>query len=530
VLSEASVELRDYLSILAARRHLVIAVFVVAIAVACAVTLLQPAKWTAVATLRVEPSASLVGGSVQADDVKYLDRVVNTYSQLATSPAIGSRVAAELQLAAPPDIEFEQVPNTNLVKLKVTTGNRATAAPAARRVTALLISQVETLVAADVSAAERSFLRRTRRLEQEKAQAQAELESLTAVGSETERTLLLRERINGVSQRLEALRADHERYQSAREANERAVTLVAAPAAPQSPDNKNLGLALALAILLASVAGPGLAFLAENLSRRFRSHDEIEASIDAPVLSAVPAVDGISERALFNGNSPEEDAFHRLRTTLLLHSWGDDGTSDAPRTVLVTSAHPGEGKSTVVANLGRSLAESGRPTLLVDADLRRPVLHELFKVENDLGVSDILRGAGGSTRSHRRQLVRTTVIRGLTLLPAGEALDNSASLLAFDSIFSSLLAELGQGHEFVLIDSPAVLSVPDALAISHHVDGVLLVAGSNVRRDALRDAHQQLTRVGATVLGVVVNGAGDPGLYPYVDYGPRTARRGALGR
>jgi polysaccharide biosynthesis transport protein len=530
VFTGASVELRDYLSILAARRHLVIAVFVAAIAVACAVTLLQPAKWTAVATLRVEPSASLVGGSVQADDVKYLDRVVNTYSQLATSPEMGSRVAAELQLAEPPGIEFAQVPNTNLVKLKVTTDDGASAAPAARRVTSLLISQVETLAAADVSAAERSFLRRTKRLELEKAQAQAELESLAAAGSDTERMLLLREQINGVSQRLEALRADHERYQSAREANERAVTLVAEPSPPRSPDNRNLKLALALAILLACVAGPGLAFLAENLSRRFRSHDEIEASVDAPVLSAVPAVDGISERILFNGNSPEEDAFHRLRTTMLLHSWGDDGASGASRTVLVTSAYPGEGKSTVVANLGRSLAESGRPTLLVDADLRNPVLHELFGVQNDRGLSDILRGSRVATRSHARELLRTTGIGGLTLLPAGDALRNSASLLGLDSVFSSLLTELGEGHEFVLIDSPAVLSVPDALAISHSVDGVLLVAGSNVRRDALRDAHQQLTRVGAKVLGVVVNGAGDPGLYPYVDYGPRIPRRGALGR
>jgi capsular exopolysaccharide synthesis family protein len=526
------VELRDYLSILAARRHLVIAVFVTAIAVSCAVTLLQPAKWTAAATLRVEPSTSLVGGSVQADDVKYLDRVVNTYSQLASSPEMANRVAAELHLAAPPDIEFAQVPNTNLVKLKVTTGDRDGAAPAARRVTSLLISQVETLAAADVSAAERSFLNRTKRLELEKAQAQAELASLGAgtSASDTERALLLREEISGVSQRLEALRADHERYQSTREANERAVTLVAEPSAPQSPENRNLKLALALAILLGGVVAVGLAFLAENLSRRFRSHDEIEASVDAPVLSAVPAVDGMSERALFNGSSPEEDAFHRLRTTLLLHSWGDNGESGAARTILVTSAYPGEGKSTVVANLGRSLAQSGRPTLLIDADLRRPVLHELLGVQNTSGLSDILRGTAGLTRLHGRQLLRTTGIKGLTLLPAGDALDNSATLLGLDSIFPSLVAKLGDGYEFVLVDSPSVLSVPDALAIGHNVDGVLLVAGSNVRRDALRDAHQALTRVGAKVLGIVVNGAGNPGLYPYVEYGPRVARRGPLGR
>ena len=94
---------------------------------------------------------------------------------------------------------------------------------------------------------------------------------------------------------------------------------------------------------------------------------------------------------------------------------------DAPRTILVTSAYPGEGKSTVVANLGRSLAQAGRSTLLIDADLRRPVLHELLGVQNTGGLSDILRGTAGSTRLHGRQLLQSTGIKGLTLLPAGDA-------------------------------------------------------------------------------------------------------------
>jgi Mrp family chromosome partitioning ATPase len=108
-------------------------------------------------------------------------------------------------------------------------------------------------------------------------------------------------------------------------------------------------------------------------------------------------------------------------------------------------------------------------------------------------------------------------------LPAGEEVDDAPTLLGFPWASSSLFVELADQYEYVLIDSPAVLSVPDALAATRNADGVLLVAGSDVKRDALRYAHEQLTRVGAEVLGVVVNGAGDPDLYPYVDYGPRLA-------
>lgn len=106
-------ELRDYLSVLARRRHIVAVVFAATLAVAITVPLLLPAKWTGTATMRVEPTSSLVGGSVQADDVKYLDRLVNTYSQLASSAEMRDRVTSELRLGERPTIQFAQVPNTN---------------------------------------------------------------------------------------------------------------------------------------------------------------------------------------------------------------------------------------------------------------------------------------------------------------------------------------------------------------------------------------------------------------------------------
>ena len=354
-------ELRDYLSILrraqAPRDRGVRGCR----AVACAVTLLQPAKWTAVATLRVEPSTSRrwLGAGGRRQIPRPRSQHLLTASQ---QPGDGQPRGCRAPLAAPPDIEFAQVPNTNLVKLKVTTGDRDSAAPAARRVTSLLISQVETLAAADVSAAERSFPESDEapRAREGAGPGRARLARRGHSASDTERALLLREEINGVSQRLEALRADHERYQSTREANERAVTLVGSLHRPRVPRTGTSSSPSRWRSCLAASSGPGLLFwprtcpAASGATMRSRPPS-------TRLLSAVPAVDGMSERALFNGGSPEEDAFHRLRTTLLLHSWGDNGGSDAPRTILVTSAYPGEGKSTVVATLAAAW-RTGRST------------------------------------------------------------------------------------------------------------------------------------------------------------------------
>jgi capsular exopolysaccharide synthesis family protein len=507
------VELRDYLSVLVRRRHIVLAVFLGTVAAAVIVTLLRPANWTGTATLRVEPARSLVGGAVQADDVKYLDRLVNTYSRLATSEQMRDRLASELGLDHPPKVAFTQLADTNLVEIKVTTAARDKAAPATKRAATLLISQVRTLGQSDAGAAERSFTQRATALEREKATAEAELAGLRARGGEavrSERALALRERISGIGQRLAALRADHERYQSTQDANARGVSLISEPTTPQHPNNRNLALTLVIGLLLAAVAAPAVALVAENLSRRFRSGDEIEASVGAPVLTAVPLVESIGGRRLFNDRSPPQEAFRRLRTTLLLRT--REGTGSDNLVLLVTSSRPGEGKSTVVANLGVALAQAGRSTLLVDADLRVPVLHRFFGLENRRGLADKL-----LVQTDVSVLIQPTGVPGLALLSAGDAVDDPPTLLGSPAA-TELFAELGAGFEFVLVDSPALLAVTDALVLTPNVGGVLLVAGSNVQRDAVRLASQQLSRVGATVLGIVVNGADDPGLYPYLDY------------
>jgi capsular exopolysaccharide synthesis family protein len=400
------------------------------------------------------------------------------------------------------------------MSIHATTGDRDTAARAANTAASQLIARTQESADAATRAIEASFRKRAEALESGIAQAEVELEALRLAppsASGRKRELELRESIGGQRVSLTALRNDFESKRSAQEARTSAVSLTADAPRPSQPVNRNVKLALALGLALGLLGGAVLAFGAENLARRFRSRAEIEDSVDAPVLAAIPRVRRSAARSVFNSGSEVEEAFRRLRTSLLLPLQGQ-----LPR-VLVTSAEPGEGKSTVVANLGHSIAESGRSVLLLDADLRAPTLHKLFGLPNEKGLGDLLSSASDGAAGSGVELIRPTGQPNLFLLPAGRQVEDAATLLE-SSAMSRLFEELEQRFEVVIVDSPAVLAVSDALVMARYMDEVLLVVGSHIPPASLRLANQELTRIGASPLGVVVNSAEDPGLYRYIDY------------
>jgi capsular exopolysaccharide synthesis family protein len=194
--------------------------------------------------------------------------------------------------------------------------------------------------------------------------------------------------------------------------------------------------------------------------------------------------------------------------TVFLHSAGVQNL----RTVMVTSAVGGEGKTSLSVGLAASLARSGRRTLLIDADLRNPGVHSQFNLADNPGVAEILRGevtAASAIRPTRRD--------NLWVLPAGRCDARSIGALAQDE-FARLLAEIGHsGFDFILIDSCPVLPVADALLVARHVDGVLLslmVDYSQV--DRVNAACQKLASVDVPLLGAVVNGTrGESYAYGY---------------
>lgn len=236
------------------------------------------------------------------------------------------------------------------------------------------------------------------------------------------------------------------------------------------------------------------------LDKSIRSRRTLEHATGQRVLGLIPRVvdwdeDQVQNVALEHPTSPPAEAYRTLRTSLRFLTV-DDGV----HRILFTSATAGEGKTTTAANLGVTLARTGKRVLLVDADLRKPRLHEFFGLPGDEGLAAALRGAPVA------DLVQpVTGLDSLSVLAAGGALADSAEHLGSDRA-AEVLAEIDRLADLVLIDAPPVLPVADALELGRQVDAVILVAsaGSTLPKEA-QLAAELLTQVGAPLVGAVLN-------------------------
>jgi capsular exopolysaccharide synthesis family protein len=210
--------------------------------------------------------------------------------------------------------------------------------------------------------------------------------------------------------------------------------------------------------------------------------------------------------------SAAAEAYRTLRTNITFAS------PDKPvHTLLVTSTSPDDGKSTTIANLAITFAASGSPTVLVDADLRRPHLHTIFGLPNDSGLStlvaDLARSKGGAVS---RLPLQDTQVENLQVLTSGPVPPNPAEILASQRM-GELLALLRSKAEYVLIDTPPIIAVTDAAVLAPKVDGVLIVINAGkTKRDLAIKARDMLRQVNAHILGVVLNNAQiDKSAYAY---------------
>jgi capsular exopolysaccharide synthesis family protein len=274
------------------------------------------------------------------------------------------------------------------------------------------------------------------------------------------------------------------------------------PTEPSSPNhvvNGGFGLAAGLAL------GIGLAFVRDRLTGRLRDQGDVEAQLGAPVIGAIPRV---STARMATGRvasrSTAGEAYRVLRTNLLAAA-----AREEVKTVLVTSPSDREGKTTTTANLGIALAQAGKRVILVSADLRRPRLHEFFRVPQGPGLSEVLTGRealGNAVRTFDASV--SPHVQNLRVLPSGAAVDNPAELLASGAMISVLEA-LEAEADLVVLDVSPLLPVTDAVALAPLVDGVLLVVGpKSTTSISLASSRKQIDNVGARFLGVVLNDLG----------------------
>ncbi len=274
------------------------------------------------------------------------------------------------------------------------------------------------------------------------------------------------------------------------------------------------------ALLLSTLFGMGLALFMEYLDDTIRSTEEIESYLQLPALAAIPTIDSIPKRKLLlvGGNSEEEErdrmnselllyadsrsslaeAYRQLRTSILLSTAGH-----APKSLLITSSLPSEGKTTTATNTAISLAQTGAKVLLIDADMRRPRLHSVFNVGNGEGLSTLL-----SAEFDDRQMlnvIKTDQGTKLNILTSGPIPPNPAELIGSDQM-ANLIQRLNGHFTHVVVDSPPIASFTDGVLIASMVDGVILVVHSGKSsRQVVRRSRQLLQDLGAKILGVVLN-------------------------
>jgi polysaccharide biosynthesis transport protein len=291
------------------------------------------------------------------------------------------------------------------------------------------------------------------------------------------------------------------------------VTISTPSRVPRGPVGPQRLRTIVLAFVLSLVAGVGLAFLLDFLDDTIKSIDDVDRYIHLPALALIPAARNEKPRlrgseAARSGEttalalvgdvrSPIAESYRHLRTSLLLSSAGTP-----PRTILVTSSQPSEGKTTTAINTAFMLAQTGAQVLIIDCDLRRPRLHAHFNLPNVRGLTNCLSGELADLDS----LIQTFEKQpNLKLLTSGPIPPNPAELLGSDEM-RRLLTTLSEKFTHIIVDSPPAISFTDASILSTFVDGVILVVhGGRSSRAVVRRAKQQLLDVGAHIFGVVLN-------------------------
>ena len=511
--------LAEYLAILGRRKAILIALPVVAAASAFAVSLGQSARYRATSTVLVNRS-SIVSSITNVVDPTIGDaaRFLTTQASVARSPVLAQRVVKAAgasgvtpgQLLADSSVTPEA--DADVLDISVSAGSAGDAIGLANAYADQFTRYKTQLDTAKVNSALAELRGRLADLRAHGA-SQATLATLLQYQTqlETVGTLL---------------------------ANNTSVLQPAGGASKLRPRPFHNAL---LGLLLGAVLGFVLAFLVEALDRRVRSEQEIEDILALPLLGrlAPPPQHFRDTRTLVmlrDSEGAHAEAFRKLRTTLEFLTLADE-----MRTLMLTSAVPHEGKSTTAANLAIAFAQAGRKVVVVDLDFRNPSLHRFFQTSAERGISDVVLGdqslsdalrlvtlpsaSSNAYFSSRNGHGRPTRGRhhdgelALHLLPAGTP-TSAASGLVESRALGDLITELEGMFDVVLLDTPPLLAIGDAMAATAFADAVLVVLHVGVERPLLRDLGRELGQSRARPLGFVLTGVADHPRYGYYGYGP----------
>jgi len=505
------VELRDYLNVLRTRKWIVIQAVVSVTLVALVLSLIQSPTYVGQAKVLItnQDTGAAIFGTAIGDIGGQPERSLLTQVQLMQLRPLAEATIRKLGLQESPEallsrVTVTAVGQTNVVTIVASDGDPQRAADIANEMANSYVAWSRDSKRESIKAAADEV---QSRLDDSRQQILALGKRISAQGKTDELSAELSIATGlytTLAEKLETLRVNEQLEIGAGRVVSTAIGGTS-PVSPQPMRNAILGMIVGL------VLGVSLAFLLEYLDNTIKTTEEAEKLYGAPVLGHIPMEDFEKDEKrrltiVQHPGSPAAESYRVLRNSLDFVNFQHD-----IRTLLVTSSAPGEGKSTVAANLAAGLAQAGKKVVLLNSDFRRPTTDQFFSVNNMVGLSDVLLG-----RNSLKSALQRPGDQQLLILASGKMPPNPSELLGSDKMHE-IIDSLKEWADWIIVDSPPLLAVADATAVARWADGVLMVTRGGVStRDAARKGHEMLDKVGARIVGVAVWGldvAGATGAY-----------------
>ena len=499
-------ELRQYASIIWKWLWLIILGTLVAGVTAFVVSRGTIPVYEASATLLIQQADS---PGLTYSDIMTSERLARTYAELLKKQVILDSAAERLGLEEVDEgaVSVQSVRDTQLIELKAEHINPQLAAEIANTIPAVFIERNEEMQLSRFSESKESLASELSRLQADTEATQARIEAIGEPATAAEEAELARLQ-TGLTQYRSSYATLLSSYEETRLAEARTmdnVVVFQEASVPKNPVRPHTMRDTLLAAVVGAMLAVGTAFLIEYLDDTVKSPEDVTRVLGLSTLGAIAhlRLDGRAEREEWlvtatTPKSPISEAFRTLRTNIKFSS------VDKPiRRLLVTSPSPTDGKSITAANLATVMAQAGQSVVLVDADLRRPVLHKIFQLPNNVGLTTSL--LTGSNPGPNDCLLSPPEMENLQVLTSGPLPPNPSELLGSQRM-GQLIEHLEQQADLLIFDSPPTLAVTDAAVLAKQVDGVLLVIDAGTTREEVaRRAIGELAKVGAPVLGVVLN-------------------------
>jgi|WetSurSiteA1Bulk_404760.scaffolds.fasta_scaffold03222_4 capsular exopolysaccharide synthesis family protein len=491
-----SLDLVKYLVLLWHWAWLIVLAVVIAAAGAFFISKLIPPVYQAKTTILVDMAPS--NKSLDYNTLMLSSQLTQTYSQMLTKKPVLGEVATRLGLTGleSKTITAKPVTNTQLINIFAESTNPELAADIANMVVAVFADQVRTLQEMRFSASEQSLQAQMLDIENKIKEANDQL-ATTKIQSEKDR---LETTIANYSQTYSGLLQSYEQVRLSKAQTLSSIVQIEPADTPVDPVRPRTLMNIAIAGVVSAILACGLIIGFDLLNDTIRTPEEIVGKLGLPVLGVISHYrnnDGIPI-TVSQPMSPITEAFRNLRTNV---KYAGAGLDIPLRSIIVTSALPGEGKTDVLVNLGIVLAQNKLRVLLIDADLRRPALHRRLGLDNLIGLSQIfVHPELGISYS-----LQPTRISGLTAITAGDSPPNPSELLG-SQLMGTILEQLKSNYDVLLIDTPPALAVTDAAVILPYVEGMLLVIKPGTSSMApLHRLVTQFQQLNANMLGVVLN-------------------------